>query len=1008
MQENKDLLFEVAEDALLVANGGRPFSRTGVISACASHLSDKLSGNVTDHFDASDEHLTEAILEKELEVYRTDVNRMTSDFRDEEETAHDYDGRFIWELLQNADDAMGTGRSSDDLIGSKGLGFKAVLEITDAPEIHSGSFHFQFSAKKTQSLLREGFPNTSPPPLTFRIPHECPPSSRTQTLLGSGYTTVIRLPFRNSEARITTVDRLNALDHKFLLLTQELVCVRLYISGSETSHEIRRSCPGFASGEVTLSSRVRGDSLTTSWRRWILQRPAPTETSKQLTVGICLPTRHGLPVPCDSPTPLHVFFPTEEDSAARALLHASFDLEHNRKRTRKGENDENILKDFAQLLRDVLKEIPPRCALEAFGEVVADHDHTPLNILQNQIRTQLLETPFIPVIGGERVKPREVQIWDNGLGAVLRHDPQEVRQARLLTPDLLKLRPVLRKLNGRNLDGADFVRLLRFCCNGSLRECIESWRVLVSSLERAGEFAAVLRQVPCWCTDTGVRALDGSHPLLIKRPPDWPNWLPADSLHPKMREELNQWEEETSDKETAPFWRELLAARVLRGQREFLEYALLPFIATWELPQWEVRGWAALRQVLRWSQRHEFGATAPWIDDPDGRKNKGEILRDQTAKTLRLPTDKGWLPAADCYAGEAWSGPRAFDRYFAGIRDRGVLRSFKDWPASIKGGEADQDQWMGFLRWSGVSWEPKVRHVRGLPDNHLLESYRDQIPSYYRWLVDWRIECFPDCLLQWHEGTPAIVIRTMLPLVGALEQKRARYYRSRYFEKKGERHWADESFAAHQLRNEEWLPCKEALFHDGRWVAPRKTFLPGRGLRGLLPEVDRGGFENEEWYQQIDPALRFLAVRDQLPADPVDWHSWMRKLPELFRRVDDFPERICEALYRRYLQLELVEELPEDIDIPCIVWKDGSGELEFAPPCQVFHVDQPHFDEVRDKILREGYRIFIIRLSAGERAPKRLGIKPLSDVLQAEPVHETSDHYEKRLFFNATATDARA
>ena len=741
MEKSKELLFELSEDALLVANGGRPFSRTGVISACASHLSDKLSGNVTDHFEASNDRLIEAILEKELQVYRADVNRMTSDFRDEEETAHDYGGRFIWELLQNADDAMGTGRSSDGLIGSKGLGFKAVLEVTDAPEIHSGSFHFHFSVDKTQGLLRKVFPNSNPPPLIFRIPHECPPGSRTQTLLASGYTTVIRLPFRNTEARTTTVSRLNGLNPSFLLLTHELACIRLSISGSETSHAIGRSSPGLSSGDVVLSSRSPRESRSTSWHRWILQRPAPTETTKQLTIGICLPTRHGMPVPCDGPIPFHVFFPTEEGGAARALLHASFDLEHNRKRTRKGEHDGNILLSFAQLFGDVLKEISPRCALEAFGEIDAGGDHTPLNMLQKQIRTQLLETPFIPVLGGERVKPGEVQIWDNGLGAVLRHDPQEVRQARLLTPDLLELGHVLRKLHSKSLDPADYFGLLRFCRNGSLSECIESWRVLVSSLEKAGDFPDVLRQVPCWYTDTGGRALDGSRPLLIKRPPDWPDWLPADSLHPEMREELRQWEEETTDRETTPFWRELLAGRLLRGQREFLECALLPFISTWELPQWEVPAdGQPCAKPCAGRRGTSSGATAPWIDDPHRRRSKAEILRDQTAKVVRLPTDKGWLPAADCYAGEAWCGPGAFDRYFAGARDRGVLLSFEDWPASVKGGETDQDQWRGLLRWVGVSWEPKVRQVGGLPDHHLMESYRGQIPSYHRWLVDWRIE----------------------------------------------------------------------------------------------------------------------------------------------------------------------------------------------------------------------------------------------------------------------------
>ena len=595
------------------------------------------------------------------------------------------------------------------------------------------------------------------------------------------------------------------------------------------------------------------------------------------------------------------------------------------------------------------------------------------------------------------VKPQEAQVWDNGLGTVLRPDPEEVHQARLLTPDLLDLTDLLRSLDAENLADGDFVQLLRFCCNGSLMECVDSWRVLVSSLERANEFPDALRQVPCWWTNTGARALDGSRPLLLNLPEDWPSWLPADSLDPQMREELKQWEAETSDKQTGPLWRELVSERLLREPRECLQYALLPFIATWDMTQWEVGGWGALRQVLCWSEQHEFEATAPWIEDPDSRKGTA-MLRGQIAKVLRLPTDKGWVPAADCYAGEAWSGPGAFDRYFAGIEDRGVLRSFKDWPASIEEG-ADQAQWKALLRWSGVSWEPKVRHVNGLPAHELTESYRDQIPSYYRWLIDWKIEYFPDCLLPALRGTPASVIRTMLPLVSAVEEKRAKYYRSRYFEKKGERQWADATYAAYQLRNEEWLPCKRALFHDRQWVAPRHAFLPDKGLRGLLPEVERGALQNEEWYQQIDPALRCLEVRDQLPADPLDWHSWMRKLPGLYQQVHDFPKGICETLYRRYLKLELViQELPEDIDIPCIVWKDGSGELEFAPPCQVFHVDQPHFEEARDEILREGYRLFIIRLGAGEEAPTRLGLKSLSDVLQAEPAHEASDHQEKQMF----------
>ena len=88
---------------------GCPFSRKGVISVCASHLSDKQLGGVTDHFAADDKQLVRAIRCNELDHYK-DPNRVTSDFTNERETIHDYGGRFVWELLQNADDAMGRGK----------------------------------------------------------------------------------------------------------------------------------------------------------------------------------------------------------------------------------------------------------------------------------------------------------------------------------------------------------------------------------------------------------------------------------------------------------------------------------------------------------------------------------------------------------------------------------------------------------------------------------------------------------------------------------------------------------------------------------------------------------------------------------------------------------------------------------------------------------------------------------------------------------------------------------
>ena len=89
------------------------------------------------------------ILRREIETYKINRNRVVEDANQEDELSHDYDGRFIWELLQNADDVMGPPeRRPAELIGTKGLGFKSVLEITEEPEIYSVPFNFRFSPDK--------------------------------------------------------------------------------------------------------------------------------------------------------------------------------------------------------------------------------------------------------------------------------------------------------------------------------------------------------------------------------------------------------------------------------------------------------------------------------------------------------------------------------------------------------------------------------------------------------------------------------------------------------------------------------------------------------------------------------------------------------------------------------------------------------------------------------------------------------------------------------------------
>ena len=120
----------------------------------------------------------ERIVEQNLGVYRAMPSRLQEDVSQEAQVASDYRGRLVYELLQNADDAMADASTTSDRvsflvtddelwiantgraltegdvhglcglgasskvdaagnrrasIGHKGLGFKSVLEITDEP-----------------------------------------------------------------------------------------------------------------------------------------------------------------------------------------------------------------------------------------------------------------------------------------------------------------------------------------------------------------------------------------------------------------------------------------------------------------------------------------------------------------------------------------------------------------------------------------------------------------------------------------------------------------------------------------------------------------------------------------------------------------------------------------------------------------------------------------------------------------------------------------------------------
>lgn len=657
--KRKEVLFDLSDEALYVANSGHTFTREGVIGICASYLSEKRS-NHSDDYNCEDKNLISEILRREIETYKINRNRIVEDANQEDELSHDYDGRFAWELLQNADDVMGPlERSPAELIGTKGLGFKSVLEITEEPEIYSDPFNFRFSPDKTQELLKREGIREDPPQLTFRVPHPSEPTGKVRELLDMGYSTVIRLPFRGRDVHEKTKKILNNLDPCFLLLSQQIDTVRIIQDGEEQVFTIRRDAHGFSDGRVVLE----GPNSKTGWRRWVATQDF--HDAKRMTVAIAIPlNENGEAVPHTDELPFHVFFPTEEQSGVKALVHASFDLEQNRKHLRQGDHDEAIIEK-----------------------------------IKKTIWRKMRTTPFVPVLGGERVCPPDSTCWKDKLGQVLREDEKEIQKAALVTPALSDFSNVLKKLGASEIEDSQFVHLLRYCCNESLDDCISSFHVLLEGgLNRVQEnneeeSLNPLRQAPCWWTnDARARQLDEMPPFLWKKPEDWPGWLAVDALHPEFRLEIENWEKEykeahgQSQISKLKKWENFIECFLSRKKEHYIDWVLLLFIKDWEQQDWEKYGFAALKWLMCWESPHNFNEIAPWIRDKEGRRNT-------LAAFLHLPTDKGWLPAIDCFVGKDWYGPEAFNTFYKDRIGRGIVQSFEKWPSELQ--KTDKDTWSG-------------------------------------------------------------------------------------------------------------------------------------------------------------------------------------------------------------------------------------------------------------------------------------------------------------------------
>jgi len=252
--------------------------------------------------------LLASIREQNLGVYRAMPTRVREDVAQESQIAQDYQGRIVYELLQNADDAMlseggtndaisfrltedflevansGHPLTADDVmglcgigmtskvevkarrrasIGHKGMGFKSVLEITDRPEVISETYAFRLDADLARPAIDEVFVSAEQRrPIqvpTMRLPWPITTDDESWRRAASlGMRTLFRFPLRESlseSQRNQLADRLLGLPVTAIVFLKNLDVVDVDVEATGRSGRFR--------WELSRERRVDGGWLPT-------------------------------------------------------------------------------------------------------------------------------------------------------------------------------------------------------------------------------------------------------------------------------------------------------------------------------------------------------------------------------------------------------------------------------------------------------------------------------------------------------------------------------------------------------------------------------------------------------------------------------------------------------------------------------------------------------------------------------------------------------------------------
>jgi hypothetical protein len=321
-------------------------------------------------------------------------------------------------------------------VGQFGVGFAAVVAVSDAPRIRSLTGAVGWSRDRTRELVR-GMPALAGE-LAGRVGHvpvlrlPFADGHAAGDALPDGFATVVELPLRD-EAAVQLAARLLAETGPALLLALPALAQVVI----ETATGTRVLTAGHAGDTATITA---GDAVS-RWRvtaaggkldpALLADRPAEERTRTSWSVRWAVPLAGpdiglGLPddvvvrdqpmgrLPAGVSAVVHAPTPTDEPLGLPALLLASFPLSPDRRHVAPGALTDFLVERAAEVYVGLLPGLAPGPGLLDLvpgpvgrGELDAR--------LGRAIAVRLPDVAFLPAVSGSRVRPRDALLLGTGL-----------------------------------------------------------------------------------------------------------------------------------------------------------------------------------------------------------------------------------------------------------------------------------------------------------------------------------------------------------------------------------------------------------------------------------------------------------------------------------------------------------------------------------------------------------------------------------------------------------------